>query len=488
MSSQTHPSQPENHRSDLTEDAKRLLELKEILLHREREKVKGLEEEIDNLLKEIDQLEKDLAQARAEVVPKVTSNLSEITRDAVAEQQEEMALALFPIIGPATLRAVEDALERLRENIDRQLRRNNPVNNVMNRLRGVDPAQIALADAVPFQIKQLFLIQHDSGLVIKFINLDSEEFPDSDLVSGMLTAIRNFMRDSFDPEDQSEEGLREVQYREDKIIVESGTEAYVAAVTNGHEPESFSYYMRTLIAELHNRHHRDLEYYAGDEEEISPEITPVLHTFIDSYASETPPALPYNELEQTARRMSSSRMVQILGSLLGAFVLISCCFYLWFTYTLFPAAWAATFGTDTPTPTLQPTATATPEPSVTPVIFPTNTETLVPTTTASATAIPPTATPTASATQTETPTPLPSATPQPTETETATVSNQTVTSGNIWARTEPNFNIEPFYAIPRNSLVTILDNNGDWVKIGWNDNVRGDLEGWVPADWIRTDQ
>lgn len=488
VSSQTHPSQPENQRSDLTEDAKRLIELKEILLYREREKVQGLEAEIDKLLKEIDQLEADLAQARSEVIPNVTSNLSEITRDAVTEQQEEMALALFPVIGPAVLRAVEDALERLRENIDRQLRRNNPVNNAMNRLRGVDPARIALADAVPFQIKQLFLIQHDSGLVIKFINLDSEEFPDSDLVSGMLTAIRNFMRDSFDPEDESEEGLREVQYREDRIIVESGTEAYVAAVTNGPEPQSFSFYMRTLIAELHNRYHQDLELYAGDEEEISAEITPTLHTFIDSYASETPPALPYNELEQRARRMSSSRMVQLLGTLIGAFILISCCFYLWFTYTLFPAAWAATFGSETPTPALSPTATATAEPSVTPVIFPTQTETIAPTTTPSVTLTPVPPTPTATATETITPTPLPSDTPSPTETVAPTVSNQTLTSGNIWARTEPNFEIEPFYAIPRNSLVTILDNNGDWVKIGWRDNVRGDLEGWIPADWIRADQ
>ena len=48
-----------------------------------------------------------------------------------------------------------------------------------------------------YQVKQDFLIHRESGLVLQHVEDGSAETRDPDLVSGMLTAIRDFVQDYF---------------------------------------------------------------------------------------------------------------------------------------------------------------------------------------------------------------------------------------------------------------------------------------------------
>ncbi|MEM8857993.1 MAG: hypothetical protein AAGD96_06715 [Chloroflexota bacterium] len=491
--SDQNPTQSSNQETAIPGDRSTMDRLRDLLLEKERAKVESLQSEVENLEVEISRLKDELDQAKNAVVPTVTTNMGEITHDAVETQRYEMAEALGPIIGEATryqiknsrddmvealypivgdavARAVGEALNDLRERIDRQIRPNrvNVEQTIIDRMRGIDPAERALRSALPFEINQIFLIQHESGLVLEFVNQESDELTDSDLISGMLTAIRSFVNDSFNAGEEPED-LSEIQYGDESVIIESGTEAYIAAVISGIEPEGFRALLRTLVNELHIQYRQELAEYEGDKTTLPDLITPI-NSFVSEVSSDSLPESPINLSNERAKQS-----FRRLGVVLAILLLGACLFYGWLTYRLVPYALGARDTvvptaqvislviTATPTETQPPTETPTPEPTSTAVVI-VITNTPEPTSTSE-----PTATATASATQ-----PVPTSTPQ----------RSLQLPNPVWSRQYPDADAPEYIAIPDGTSTTILRTFDDWIEIAWEDSFRGDVTGWIRTDWV----
>ena len=76
-------------------------------------------------------------------------------------------------------------------------------------------------------VEELYLIYHDGRLITHLQAKESEM--DSDLMSGMLTAIMDFVKDSF----QKEGYLGAIDYGDSKILLENGKYCYLAVVIYG---------------------------------------------------------------------------------------------------------------------------------------------------------------------------------------------------------------------------------------------------------------
>ena len=171
----------------------------------------------------------------------------------------------------------------------------------------------------------------------------------------------------------------------------------------------------------------------------------------------------------TAPMSQGQKWILALGGVLAILLLFTACFYLQFTIALYPIA----FG-DTPTPTMTATAvlpTSTPTytatPTSTPTATPTSTATHTPTPTYTATAAP---------TNTNTPTTTPSATPTGTPALPFTIAP-------VWSRTEPSLTADLLIPVLRNTPITILDREGFWLEITWQDET-GLQRGWIPIQWV----
>jgi hypothetical protein len=323
------------------------------------------------------------------------------------------------------------------------------------RLRGIPPSQLALRDALPFSVREIFLIQHGSGLLLAHYHHGEEEAPDTDLISAMLTAIRDFVHDSFGQGGNDNE-LDEVQYGEQSIIIQSGRAAYLAVVVNGVEPEGFRAWMHGLLAELHVNYGTFFKRYRGETDTL-PDLRPKLAILASGYSQD----------EGLVKPLERRTKIGIaIGVLLGIILIGLACFYLQFTIALYPLAFPSATPTASSTPTTTPTATATP--TFTPTLTATSTFTPTPEFTATNTF-----TPTASFTPSATFTP--SSTPTPFE---------AIAGGNVWVRPVP----EPsgdfrFTVLYRGTPVKVVSLYGNWMEIEWQD--RGRVErGWVPAEWI----
>lgn len=391
----------------------------------------------------------------AELVEAISPVLSEAIEIQIRDSRQTFVEALFPIIGEMAQRYIGEFFRELQRNIDARLKSTTSPGKIARRagarLRGVPASDLEMRDALPFGVREIFLIQSGSGLLLA--RAGSDAAVDSDLISGMLTAVRDFVHDSFASQ-EAHGPLDEVQYGEQRIIVQDGRLCYVAVVIQGIEPPGFRAELRRYLTRLHTDEHRVLQAFDGDMAGLGG-----VPATVDGLAAELGRMVPPSAGPQPLPR--SQKLFLALAGLGGLLLLALACFYLQFTLALLPVA----FGDDTPTPTGTATATAT--------------ATLTPTPTPSATA-----TPTATATATPTTTPTTTATAPPTLTATATIIPFSIVANRpVWAYAEPDLAAASIGPIAQGTQLTLITYAAPWLLVEWP-SIGGRQQGWLSLQWV----
>jgi hypothetical protein len=418
--------------------------LREILFSRYRQQIAELEAELDDLERRI--TDKD------RLVAMIAPVLGDALRRKIRDARDEMIEALYPIIGQAVVRAVSEAIRDLARTVDAQMRTAFHPQAIGRRLqarvRGVSSAETVLRESLPFDVAEVFLIHRETGLLLWHISRDPDAPSDSDLISGMLTAIRDFAQDAFG---RGEEGqLEEIQYGERRILIEAAQHAYLAIVVDGIEPPGFRAEMRERVIEVDLAHEKILRHYEGDPTPLAP-VEPPLRSLMTT-------ARP-RELSPTQKRVLAGALGLLTVCLAGA-----CLAGGW--------AWRVVRSTPTPLPVAvapTPTFTATPSPTPTATATPSPTSTATATATASPTH---TATPTATFTYTPTPTPAPVI---------------GLMTGDAWLHEGPSADSPRLGVIlERGQSVEILAVFGNWYRVCWAPQAQAEVIGWVLAKWVGT--
>ena len=108
--------------------------------------------------------------------------------------------------------------------------------------------EIALLRSLLYRVEQVFLIQNDTGLLLQHVIGDSVVVRDPDMISGMLTAIQNFVQDSFGAADNTLETVRVGDFT---VWIQHGPQALLAGLVRGTAPikvrEVFAAALETFI-------------------------------------------------------------------------------------------------------------------------------------------------------------------------------------------------------------------------------------------------
>ncbi|WP_420642154.1 hypothetical protein [Candidatus Leptofilum sp.] len=416
---------------------------------------------------------KRIEEDREEMAKAFSPIMGQAIRTQIRNSRQDMIDAIYPIIGASVQKSVAETFRELQRNIDRRLRQTSGDiwRQFTARIRGVSRSELALRDAIPFNVEQIFFIQRDSGLLLATYPTEDADLS-SGMIGGMLTAIRQFARDSFG-RGRADTDLDEIQYGDDRIIIQGGQYAYLAVVINGIEPAGFRGELQTFASELHLDYEEELRSYAGDPETLPP-LASKLAELMEIAAGAPEKSKPLSRLQRW--------FIFILG-LGGVLFLALSCFYLQFTVALLPVAFpsptptatatATNTPTITPSPTNTPVPTNTPIPTLTPSQTPTNTPTFTPTFTPT-----PTQTPTNTSAPTNTPTPTVTLTPSLTPTPISALM-----IGNVFTLSEPRLFAPRTGEVIEGTAVTIVAVYADWAKIEWIDR-NGLQEGWVLLQWI----
>ena len=253
--------------------------LREILLREERRRH---QEEIQALQAEISRLEGQLADQDA-LVETIAPVLGTAIQRQIRESKEEMIEALYPIIGQLVMRAVTQAMRDLARSIDERLRTTFDKESLLRRFKawitGVPEAELALREALPFQVQEIFLIHQPTGLLLWHASGEPEDMARSELISGMLTAIQDFATHALGDKN-GEERLGELQYQERLILLEFGARAYVAVVVEGVPPLDFRPTLRQALLEFEAENRSLLANYQGNPSSLAGSAQEHFQSFI----------------------------------------------------------------------------------------------------------------------------------------------------------------------------------------------------------------
>ena len=255
-------------------EAPDLAELRQLILGPERRRLAELErrldaagltrEELAELLPEAIALRtgRDRQLARA-LAPTVENAIGE----SVRRNPRPIATAIFPVLGPAIRKAIAEALAGLAASINRALEHSLSPRGLRWRLEawrtGVPYAQIVLKHALVYRVEQVFLIHRDTGLLLAHAQAPDLPASDADLISGMLTAIRDFVADSFSREREAG-GLRRFSVGELTVMVEQGPQALIAAVVRGEAPDDLLLRLQDTLETTHLQFAGALAEFDGD--------------------------------------------------------------------------------------------------------------------------------------------------------------------------------------------------------------------------------
>ena len=205
----------------------------------------------------------------------------DVRGDAGRGNRNDLAAAIFPLIGPAVRKAMSDATAGMVDTVNSAIANSFSPRVLRWRLEswrtGVPFAQIVLTHTLAHQVEHVLLIHKETGLLLAHV--PDEGSTDGDVISGMLTAIRDFVNDSFLPRATGE--MRRFSVGDVNVLTETGPHAYLAAVVRGNPPEALREQLERATEEVHRRWSAELKAFAGDTAPFA-EVRPLLAACLTS--------------------------------------------------------------------------------------------------------------------------------------------------------------------------------------------------------------
>src|SRR5271163_116063 len=192
--------------------------------------------------------------------------VEEALRESVRKDPGTLADALFPVMGPAIRRSILQTLRSFFDSFNEAMEHSLSLRGLQWRIEalrtGRSFSEIILLHSLVFRVEQVFLIHKKTGLPLAHAVAPAVAMQDASLVSGMLSAIQDFVRDSF--HSARGEILEKIHVGELEVWVEDGPYAILAAVIRGIPPPDYRLRMAETLEKIHRNFSAEMEGFAGD--------------------------------------------------------------------------------------------------------------------------------------------------------------------------------------------------------------------------------
>ncbi len=186
--------------------------------------------------------------------------------------------ALASVVGTAMRRSITDILKRAVIRINSFLVLTFSADGIRWRFEafrtGKPFQQVVSENNLTCPVTQVFLIHRRTGLMIGQVQQEAIQSQDGDMVSSMLTAIQDFVHDSFHTETAGQ--LEVIRIGDVTVLLEQGPLAILAGIiTQGFAPQNLRQTFRRALEQIHDDYHEALVRFKGDSDRFQ-DIDPVL--------------------------------------------------------------------------------------------------------------------------------------------------------------------------------------------------------------------
>src|SRR5271167_2128248 len=183
-----------------------LAELRALLLGQQMVELQALQQRLDDPEVRAEELSQILGKAVALSIKRdgglqrsFYPVVEEALKISIAKNPGILATSLAPIIGESVRKAVADAFRDIAETINITLENSLSWKSIKWRIEGwrtgKSYADIILLRSQRYKVWQVFLIHHETGLMLQHLEARGGGVDEAELVSSMLTAIQDFARD-----------------------------------------------------------------------------------------------------------------------------------------------------------------------------------------------------------------------------------------------------------------------------------------------------
>jgi len=262
--------------SEATGDSARdYQELRQLILAPEQNSLAEIQERLDNPSHRAEDVGSVVAEAihlrrrkggDAALAEALAPTIQETLRESVRKDPHVLADALFPVMGPAIRKSITETLRSMLESFNEALEHSLSWRGIQWRIESLRTgrpfAEIVVMHSLLYRVEQVFLIHRETGLVLAHVVAPAVATQDPTLVAGMLSAIQQFVHDSFEsPRDDS---LGSLTVGELEVFVEQGPHAVLAAVIRGHAPASYRLALKETLENVEGDFSAALEGFQGD--------------------------------------------------------------------------------------------------------------------------------------------------------------------------------------------------------------------------------
>jgi outer membrane protein OmpA-like peptidoglycan-associated protein len=212
-------------------------------------------------------------------------------KEQIRLERDVMVDALYPVIGNTIAKYMAEFIRSINDRLENALSPQRLHRKLRARLQGVSEAELIVTESLPFTVPAIFLVHKQSGLVIAEIQQPDSPPLESEMVAGMLTAIRSFVNDCIARSGEMAE-LGAIDYGGSQILLEAAGYCCLAAVVNGVPSRLWIHNLRQTLSAIVQQHDKTIKAFDGDPATVPPQVPTLLQSLVPAAAPERPSKAP----------------------------------------------------------------------------------------------------------------------------------------------------------------------------------------------------
>lgn len=187
---------------------------------------------------------------------------------SVSQHSEKMVGYLYPLVGRLVRKSVTAFVNEFLEKTNELIENSLTIKGMKWRFRawraGVSFSQYVASQTFMYRVEQVMLIHRETGILLKNVGYSRAQGADADMVSGMLTAINDFVSDSFTGSSEDEQHLDVVKTADFSLYIKQGPQAILVAAVTGNLPPQANEQLQITLETIHSLYGDDLSNFEGD--------------------------------------------------------------------------------------------------------------------------------------------------------------------------------------------------------------------------------
>ncbi len=228
-------------------------------------------------------ISKQINESPEEIAQIIAPTMGKAIKEQIRIESDAMVDALYPVIGNTIAKYMAEAIRSINEQVANTLSVEGIKRKIRAKVQGVSEAELILQGAMPFTVPAIFLIHKSSGLVICEVQQSETQRLESEMVAGMLTAIRSFANECMTTDGSISE-LNQIDYGSFKIVLEVAGYCYLAVVVQGEPSRLFYRKIGQTLSIIVKDYGKPIELFDGDTATIPQQVNTILERLRDTFS------------------------------------------------------------------------------------------------------------------------------------------------------------------------------------------------------------